>query len=129
MDETAIRARGLNYFRRTVALLYREIGVLKPFNHPGVAVKAKFSEPFFADRKVQAKQLYKLSITDPTVELTLARYEKRLDSPSQILNRHSKRVIGATLPAPAVRSGLLLHQLLSNLATLFVKRCGRRLIG
>lgn len=77
MDEAAIRTKGLDFFRRTVALLYREIGVLKPANHAGVAAKAKLSEPFFADRKAQAKQLYKLSISDPTVELTLARYEER----------------------------------------------------
>lgn len=77
MNDASIRAKGLDYFRRTVAMLYREVGVLKPKNHPSLAKKAKLAEPFFADRKAQAKQLYKLSLTDRMLDLTLDRYEKR----------------------------------------------------
>jgi hypothetical protein len=78
MDDASIRKKGLDYFRRVVALLYREIGVLKAANHAGVAAKARLSGGFFGtDRKLQAKQLYKLSLTDPNLALTLSRYEKR----------------------------------------------------
>lgn len=76
-NPSSTRARGLDYFRRVVALLYREIGVITGRNHAELAAKAKSREPFFADRKGQAKQLYKLSLTDSKIEHTLARYERR----------------------------------------------------
>jgi hypothetical protein len=76
-NEAAVRAKGLDYFRRTTAMLYREIGVIQRKNHPAVAAKAKTSEPFFKDRKGQARQLYKLSVTDLTIDETLSRYEKK----------------------------------------------------
>ena len=78
MDEAAIQKKGLDYFRRILVLLYREIGVLKVGNHAGVVAKAKLSGGFIGEnRKVQAKELYKISLTDPQVGYTLARYEKR----------------------------------------------------
>jgi hypothetical protein len=76
--DAEIQKKGLEYFRRVVALVYREIGVLRSGNHARIAAKAKLSGGFFGgDRKVQAKELYKLSLTDPNVDLTLSRYEKR----------------------------------------------------
>jgi hypothetical protein len=75
--ESVIRVKGLDYFRRTTAMLYREIGVLLPKNHAAMAARARLSEPFFKDRKIQARQLYKFSLTDLTVDSSLARYEKK----------------------------------------------------
>lgn len=77
MDEISIRNTGLDYFRRAVALVYREIGVLRPTHHSAIAAKTTSSREFFGpDRKSRAKGLYKLSITDPDISFTLARYEK-----------------------------------------------------
>ena len=73
-----IQSRGLNYFRRVVALLYREIGVLKASHHVAIAAKVNKSGGFFGEqRKVEAKKLYKLSLTDISIDLTLTRYVKR----------------------------------------------------
>jgi hypothetical protein len=77
-SEAAIQKRGIDYFRRAVALIYREIGVLRVANHKVIAEKANMTGGFFGpDRKMQAKQLYKLSLTDSSVAHTRARYLKR----------------------------------------------------
>ncbi len=75
---TTIQSRGLDYFRRVVALVYREIGVLKASNHAAIASKMNAAGGFFGQqRKVEAKKLYKLSLTDISIDQTLARYAKR----------------------------------------------------
>ena len=75
---TTIQSRGLDYFRRVVALVYREIGVLKASNHAAVAAKINAAGGFFGpQRKVEAQKLYKLSLTDISVDHTLTRYAKR----------------------------------------------------
>lgn len=75
---TNIQSRGLDYFRRVVALVYREIGVLKASNHAAIAAKINTAGDFFGQqRKVEAKRLYKLSLTDISVDHTLMRYAKR----------------------------------------------------
>ena len=76
--QIAVQKRGLDYFRRVVALIYREIGVLRLRHHRLIASKAKLvGELFGPDRKVQAKRLYKLSLTDTSITQTLGRYEQR----------------------------------------------------
>jgi hypothetical protein len=75
---TTIQSRGLDYFRRVVALVYREIGVLKAPNHAAVAAKINAAGGFFGpQRKVEAQKLYKLSLTDISIDYTLTRYAKR----------------------------------------------------
>lgn len=70
--------RSLDYFTRVVALVYREIEVLRTSHHRLIASKANLVGGFFGpDRKAQAKQLYKLSLTDTSVTQTLGRYERR----------------------------------------------------
>lgn len=77
-SQAIIEKRGLDYFRRVVALVYREIGVLKPANHKVIASRANLDGDIFGPgRKQQAKQLYKLSLTDSSVPQTLARYVNR----------------------------------------------------
>jgi hypothetical protein len=76
--QIAIERRGIDYFRRVVALLYREIGVINAVNHPMIAAKARLDGSFFGpNRKQGAKQLYKLSLTDIALAQTLKRYEER----------------------------------------------------
>ena len=78
LTQLTVHKRGLDYFRRVVALVYREIGVLKASNHQVIASKANVAGGFFGpDRKAQAKQLYKLSLTDISIAQTLGRYAKR----------------------------------------------------
>ena len=75
---TTIQSRGLDYFRRVVALVYREIGALKSSNHAAVAAKMNAAGGFFGpQRKIEAQKLYKLSLTDISVDHTLTRYSKR----------------------------------------------------
>jgi hypothetical protein len=76
--QSIIQRPGLDYFRRMVALVYREIGALKVSNHHLFASKANLAGGYFGQaRKVQAKQLYKLSLTDTSITQTLERYSKR----------------------------------------------------
>jgi hypothetical protein len=78
LTQVTIQKRGLDYFRRVVALVYREIGVLRASNHQAIASKANAAGGFFGlDRKAQAKQLYKLSLADISITQTLGRYAKR----------------------------------------------------
>ncbi|MFQ5662352.1 MAG: hypothetical protein ACE5HL_00770 [Terriglobia bacterium] len=75
---TNVQNQGLDYFRRVVALVYREIGVLEASNHAAIAAKINAAGGFFGQqRKVEAKKLYKLSLTDISVDHTLTRYAKR----------------------------------------------------
>lgn len=62
-------------FRRLVSLLYREIGVLKPQNHGDIAAKAKLSEPFFKDRKREAKRIYQETRYEERPQVILAAYQ------------------------------------------------------
>ena len=68
MEPAQLRKTALDHYRRLVALLYREIGVLKPNNH-ALASKAKKTDALFneATRKQRAKDIYRLTLaqTDP----------------------------------------------------------------
>ena len=68
MEHAQLHKNALDHYRRLVALLYREIGVLKESNHP-LARKAKKTDPLFAQasRKQRAKFIYGLTLaqTDP----------------------------------------------------------------
>src|SRR5713226_837411 len=73
-----VQKRGLDYFRRVVTLVYREIGVLKPSNHQAIFSKANIPGGFFGqNRKAQARELYKSSLSDNSITQTLERYEER----------------------------------------------------
>jgi hypothetical protein len=73
-----IQKRGLNYFRRVVALAYREIGALRPSNHPVIYSKANIAGGFFGgNRKAEARELYKSSLSDNSIAQTLDRYAGR----------------------------------------------------
>jgi hypothetical protein len=78
MSAGPVQKRAIDYFRRLVALIYREIGVLKSANHPDIAKKALLQGGFFgADRKEKAKQIYRLTLTDSTRDQIVARYVKQ----------------------------------------------------
>ena len=78
MSAGSVQKRALDYFRRLVALIYREIGVLKFANHPEIAKKALLQGGFFGpDRKERAKQIYRLTITDSIRDQIVARYVKQ----------------------------------------------------
>ena len=78
MSHQSVEQRALDYFRRLVALIYREIGVLKPRNHPEIAKKALLQGGFFgADRKEKARQIYQLTLTDNTRDPIVARFVKQ----------------------------------------------------
>jgi hypothetical protein len=67
MEHAQLRQTALDDYRRLVALLYREIGVLRTSNH-ALASKAKKNDALFCQaRKQRAKDIYRvtLSQTDP----------------------------------------------------------------
>jgi hypothetical protein len=54
-----LKAKALDYFRRLVSLVYREVGVLSEHNHPAVYSRAKIGEGFFGSgRKRRAAEIY-----------------------------------------------------------------------
>jgi hypothetical protein len=73
-----VQKRGLDYFRRVVALVYREVGVLRASNHKALFSKANIPGGFFGqDRKAHARRLYKSSLSDNSITQTLERYKRR----------------------------------------------------
>jgi hypothetical protein len=73
-----IQKRGLDYFRHVVALAYREIGVLRASNHQAIFSKANIPGGFFGqNRKAEARELYKSSLSDNSITQTLDRYVRR----------------------------------------------------
>jgi atypical dual specificity phosphatase len=69
-DFKQMRLEALDTFRRLVALLYREIGVLNSRNHPELAGKRKLESGFFATpaRKIIARQVYQRTRPAPEPE-------------------------------------------------------------
>jgi hypothetical protein len=65
----------MDYFRRLVSLLYREIGVLKPQNHRAVAARTRLLAPFFRNRKQEARRLYLETRHEKKPQVILATYE------------------------------------------------------
>lgn len=65
----------LHYFRNMASLLYREIGVLSPEIHPGVAAKARLDSEFFpTKRKELAYQAYQQTATETHLIAILTPY-------------------------------------------------------
>lgn len=76
--EGKLRSEALDYFRRLVALTYREIGVLETRNHEAVAAKAKRDGGFFGDeRKKRATQLYRMTLAETATAKILNPYERQ----------------------------------------------------
>ena len=69
-DFKQMRLEALDTFRRLVALLYREIGVLNSRNHPELAGKRKLESGFFATpaRTIIARQVYQRTRPAPDPE-------------------------------------------------------------
>jgi atypical dual specificity phosphatase len=72
-DCRQMRLEALDTFRRLVALLYREIGVLNPRNHPELAGKRKLESGFFATpaRKTMPREVYQRTKLSPDLEATV----------------------------------------------------------
>lgn len=69
---TNVESDSLDFFRKEVSFLYREIGILKTRNHPELAAKARLDGGFFSpSRKSLAKDYYHQTKTqdDPSVIL------------------------------------------------------------
>ena len=64
---TQIRSLALDHYRRLVALLYREVGVIRKSHHAQVFAKIR-QDPLFqpTSRKDRARQLYKLTLSEMT---------------------------------------------------------------
>ncbi len=69
--------KAVDTFRRLVALLYREIGVLLPRNHEEVATKRRMSMKFFDEnRKTTSHAVYRRTRNDPDLDSTPAELER-----------------------------------------------------
>jgi hypothetical protein len=76
-DFKQMHLEALDTFRRLVALLYREIGVLNPRNHPELAGKRKLESGYFATpaRKIMARQVYQRTKPAPDPEAITYEFE------------------------------------------------------
>ena len=71
-----VEQEGLDYFRKAVSFLYREIGVLKHYNCKHIASKAKFEDQFFpTKRKILAKEIYYKTKKEKNIRSILKPYE------------------------------------------------------
>lgn len=67
----------LDMFKKAVSFLYREIGVLRPENHPEVYRKASIDSGFFSPRrKPIAAALFFETAQEPDVRMILRPYEE-----------------------------------------------------
>ena len=67
----------LEMFRKVVSFLYREIGILKPTNHPAVFCKARHEKQFFGPkRKRISREIYQETRDVDDLTLVLLRYEE-----------------------------------------------------
>lgn len=71
--------QALDYFRKLVSFLYREIGVLVPRNHEELATRRNLRSGFFekTQRKRQARELYRHTVTQERTRAILKPYEER----------------------------------------------------
>jgi hypothetical protein len=78
MKEAQLTVAALNHYRRLVALLYREIGVLRDANH-SLARKAKAKDPLFQNetRKSRARDIYRATLSQTEPQKIAAAYESR----------------------------------------------------
>src|SRR4030065_866991 len=68
----------LYYFRKLLYCLYREIGILKPRNHPVLAQKARLDSSFFSkDRKRQAAEIYHQTESEGNTSHIIEPYHER----------------------------------------------------
>jgi len=75
MDEKQL---ALDYFRKLVSFLYREVGAMKPENHKELYAKARMDKSGFAiARKELAKEFYYQTASDESTQLIVQPYQEQ----------------------------------------------------
>jgi hypothetical protein len=65
----------LDFFRKAVSFIYREVGAFVTANHPELASKAKLQTSFFPrDRKMLARKTYEKTIAEESTQRIIEPY-------------------------------------------------------